>query len=277
MAEIHDNEISTPSGATAPDPSVSAYPTGTSPLGTAGGTDSKADEAKAKAAAVADQATTDAADVKDHAVQAVGDVKQQAGAEIASIKNEATNQVRSLALEAKDKVGAQADTAASQLATLLTDAGQQLSSMASQAEKQGPLTDVVRQLGQRVESSATRLDNGGYQSVVNDVTRFARNKPGIFLAAAVGAGFVVGRLLRNTDTQSIAQAAKGESPDAYGDASLPYSQDAYSTGTYTGGPATPTTADAYATTMAVETSIPEDELGYGAGTYAPTHNGGGIR
>ena len=276
MAEIHDNEISTPSGATAPDLSVSAYPAGTSPTGTTGGTGTKADEAKQKAAAVADQATTDATNVKEHAAQAVGDVKQQAGAEIASIKSEATDQVRSLAHEAKDKVGAQADTAASQLATLLTDAGQQLSSMASQAEKQGPLTDVVRQLGQRVESSATRLDNGGYQSVVNDVTRFARNKPGMFLAAAVGAGFVVGRLLRNTDTQSIAQAAKGESPDAY-DASLSYSQDAYSTGTYAGGPATPTTADAYATTMAVETSIPEDELGYGAGTYAPSHHGGGIR
>jgi hypothetical protein len=40
----------------------------------------------------------------------------------------------------------------------------------------------------------------------------------VFLLAAGAAGFVVGRLVRNTDTSKIAQAAKnGSNGDGYGD------------------------------------------------------------
>ena len=37
---------------------------------------------------------------------------------------------------------------------------------------------------------------GGPQGLLNDVTDFARRRPVVFLAAAVGTGFMVGRLAR---------------------------------------------------------------------------------
>jgi hypothetical protein len=40
------------------------------------------------------------------------------------------------------------------------------------------------------------MEQGGAQGVVDDVTRFARRRPGVFLAGAAGMGFVVGRLVR---------------------------------------------------------------------------------
>ena len=43
---------------------------------------------------------------------------------------------------------------------------------------------------------ASRMEQGGAQGVVDDVTRFARRRPGAFLAGAAGVGFVVGRLVR---------------------------------------------------------------------------------
>ena len=43
---------------------------------------------------------------------------------------------------------------------------------------------------------ASRMEQGGAQGVVEDVTRFARRRPGAFLAGAAGVGFVVGRLVR---------------------------------------------------------------------------------
>jgi hypothetical protein len=40
------------------------------------------------------------------------------------------------------------------------------------------------------------MEQGGPQGVLDDVSRFARRRPGMFLAGAAGIGFVVGRLVR---------------------------------------------------------------------------------
>lgn len=283
MAEIQDQEIST-AGATAfPEPALSSYPTGSYPIatgdpapGTAGfETDEgggKVDEAKQKAAATADQIGAEAAGVKDHALQVAGDVKAKAGEELSSITDEARGEVKNLALEARDRIGSQLDSSTKQLASVLSDAGQELRSMAERSEKQGPLTDIVRQLGTRVETVAGRLENEGYQSIANDVTRFARNKPGTFLLLAGTAGFVVGRMLRNTDTKAIADAAKGDQADASPEI-----------GSYGTGIADPYAPPAYPVTEPVPVGLVGDDLGYSdAERYAPssagtTTYGGGVR
>ena len=45
--------------------------------------------------------------------------------------------------------------------------------------------------------SPSRLEDRGIEGVVDDVSRFARRRPGVFLLAAAGAGFVVGRFVRS--------------------------------------------------------------------------------
>ena len=48
----------------------------------------------------------------------------------------------------------------------------------------------------RVSAFADRLETNGPQGLLDDVTDFARRRPIVFLSAAVGVGFMVGRLAR---------------------------------------------------------------------------------
>jgi len=163
-----------------------------------------------KGVEVADRATDQAAGVKDHALDAAAEIKDHAGAEVRSLKHEAEEQARDLAGEARQLVQTHADDTTNQVAGALADAGRELTRMASSAEHQdSPATEVVRQIGERAVRTAERLQDQGYQGVAQDLTRWARKHPGTFLMAAGVAGFVAGRLLRNVDTSSIAEAAKG--------------------------------------------------------------------
>jgi hypothetical protein len=67
---------------------------------------------------------------------------------------------------------------------------------------------LTSQLADTVSGAASRIGDGGYQGAIDDVKRFARNRPGMFLLGALGAGFVVGRMVKSVDTGSLLQAAK---------------------------------------------------------------------
>jgi hypothetical protein len=60
----------------------------------------------------------------------------------------------------------------------------------------GPLAGYVEDARSRVTSLADRLESGGAAGLVEDVTAFARRRPGMFVAGAVVAGFLLGRLVR---------------------------------------------------------------------------------
>ena len=60
----------------------------------------------------------------------------------------------------------------------------------------GPLAGYLDDAQVRVSSIADRLEQGGPQGLLDDVTAFARRRPIVFLAAAGAAGFLAGRLAR---------------------------------------------------------------------------------
>jgi hypothetical protein len=70
----------------------------------------------------------------------------------------------------------------------------------------GAVTDVTRQLADKSRQVASRLEECGVQGVGDDLRRFARRQPGLFLAAAGVAGFVVTRLLRNAQGNALSGA-----------------------------------------------------------------------
>ena len=83
----------------------------------------------------------------------------------------------------------------------------------------GIAVDLGRQLADTAERAASKLDDGGVDAVMSDLKRFARRRPAVFLAGALGAGFVAGRLLKAADTHSLMQAVThgdGGQPDAVG-------------------------------------------------------------
>ena len=75
----------------------------------------------------------------------------------------------------------------------------------------GPLAGYVTDARQQVASFASRLEDRGIEGVVDDVARFARRRPGVFLLAAAGAGFVVGRFVRSGVSVARDSSPNGDS------------------------------------------------------------------
>ena len=165
---------------------------------------SKVDEVK-------EGASHAAHDMRDEVSGTVSDVKAEASAQLGHVKDEVMGHANDLLVQTRTQAVAQADQGTHQFAQSLVAAGRELSAMASRSEQpDGPMTALVRQIGERATSMGQRFEQGGYRSLKGEVTGYARSSPGMFLLAAVGAGFAVGRVVRNADTRALADAARGQ-------------------------------------------------------------------
>ncbi len=154
-------------------------------------------------------ATHAAHDVRDEVSGAVTDVKGEASAQISNVRDEAMSHANHLVHETRRQVRDQADQGTHQFAEALVSAGRELTAMADRSEQpDGPMTGLVRQIGERATSMGQRFQEGGYRALAGDTSGFARQSPGMFLLAAAGAGFAVGRLVKNADTGALARAAR---------------------------------------------------------------------
>ncbi len=83
--------------------------------------------------------------------------------------------------------------------------------MARKSENPGVASDLARQAADRTGSVAGWLEGREPAAILDDLTSFARRKPGAFLAIAAGLGLVAGRL-----TRGLAADAKdsGDARDA---------------------------------------------------------------
>jgi hypothetical protein len=78
------------------------------------------------------------------------------------------------------------------------------------------MTGIVRQLGDRATRMGESFQEGGYRALAGDLSRFARSSPGLFLLSAAGAGFAVGRVVRNADRHALTEAATSTPPASAG-------------------------------------------------------------
>ncbi len=146
--------------------------------------------------------TTDVAkdQAKDLASTAAGqarDVTETARQQVEVVASEAKDHAQHLARRTKEELRAQADERATQFSNSLRDVGSQLRSLANGNAQEGMVADLSRDLGHRVQGFADRIDQGGFDGVIDDVRRMARRRPGMFLAGAAAAGFVAARLFRD--------------------------------------------------------------------------------
>ncbi|MEI5583622.1 MULTISPECIES: hypothetical protein [unclassified Agromyces] len=176
------------------------------------------------------------------------DLKQEAGAaghrvadtakqEARSVASEAKYQVRNLAGRVGSEVRSQASTQQHRAAGGIRDVGSQFSEMAATSTQSGLARDLVETVGSRADSVATWLDQREPQDLLDEVKRYARRRPGVFLAIAAGAGVVIGRLTRSlatpSDSSSDADARALTATDAYGTDSA-VTTEYPATGAYTG-------------------------------------------
>ncbi|PWD51556.1 hypothetical protein C8046_13785 [Serinibacter arcticus] len=156
------------------------------------GAGAAASAAKQAASTVKDEVTSVASD----AAASAGDVLGTARDEAAKVASEAKDQVSTLLHEATGQLRSQS-TAGKERATVgLRGVSGELASLADASEDQGMVSDLARQASQRLDGAAGWLEDRDLDGVLTDVQRFARRRPFAFLAIAVGAGVVVGRLTR---------------------------------------------------------------------------------
>jgi len=156
----------------------------------------------------AKQAATEA---KEGAKHVAGEAKEHA----AELAGDAWGQARTVLDQAMGSVREQGDQQAQRAATNLRSLSDQFRALSEgRSQDAGRLGELATQASDRVQSFASRLETGGWQSVAGDVSSFARRRPGLFLAAAAGLGFVAGRALRAG--QAARQSDGQESYGAYG-------------------------------------------------------------
>ena len=142
---------------------------------------------------VKQEASHVASSAADSAKQVAGAAATQAKA----VAEQAKEQVSTLLERTRHEVRETAEHKSQQAAGGLRAFADQLRMLANgQPDQAGPLQRYVQDAQDRVSTLASRLENEGPQSLLDDVTRFARRRPGVFLAAAAGAGFALGRLVR---------------------------------------------------------------------------------
>ncbi|SDR68714.1 hypothetical protein [Actinopolymorpha singaporensis] len=237
-------------------------PAGSEPTGASGGKE----QARQVAGNAAQEGTRVAGVAKDQAQQ---------------VASEAQHQARNLFHDVRGQVEEQSRAQRDRLVSTLQNFSDDVEQMASGQDGNGGLAhDVARQVAGRVREFSSRIDGREPAELLDEVRRFARRRPGAFLAGALAAGVVAGRLTRGAKeaSSSGSGAATGTSGSAgYGDGYGNGSGVGHYTGPYTGPGATDsdTVGDAaanYGPSSQYETSStadPTSTTGYSGGTTAP--------
>ncbi|MEV4709347.1 hypothetical protein [Actinoplanes sp. NPDC049316] len=125
--------------------------------------------------------------------QAASEVAGTAKDQAQRVAAEAASQARSVAAEVRDRVGEQARTQNDKLVTTIRETADHLDEMRGERQDT-PAATVVARVADGGRQLADYLDRNGPEGVLREVSDFARRRPGAFLATALAAGFVVGRL-----------------------------------------------------------------------------------
>lgn len=129
------------------------------------------------------------------------DLRGQAGQHARGIANEATRQLRGRAQDETDRAGQG-----------LSAAGGQLQALAEgRIDDAGVFGDYARQAADAVNQWAETVQNRGFDGLIDDARGFARRRPGVFLAGAVAAGLLAGRLGRNLREEMSDDSGSGTS------------------------------------------------------------------
>jgi len=145
-----------------------------------------------------DQATQVAATAKQAGAQVAGSVQEQAG----KVTAEAGRQARDLLSQAQSELNEQAAATRQRACEGLHALADELSAMVRASDQDGPATDLARQAADRAHQAAGWLADRDPGSLLNEVRSFARRRPGAYLAIALGAGVLAGRLTRGLTASS---------------------------------------------------------------------------
>ncbi|MFJ8649463.1 hypothetical protein ACIRNI_25485 [Streptomyces sp. NPDC093546] len=147
------------------------------------------DRSAAVAKTAQDKASEGAGLVGEKATEVVGTAKEHA----AEVAHQATTQARDLMGELRDQLQGQAQSQTHRLAENVRRLADELREMSESGKPDSSASGVVRQIADGGHQVASRLEQRGPDGLISDLQDFARRRPGVFLAGAALAGFVVAR------------------------------------------------------------------------------------
>ncbi len=191
--------------------------------------------ASAASSSKADAAKEQGQQVKDEAVQGGKHVAGVAAEQGQSVAAEAADQAKDLIGQAKSQLADQAATQQENLTSWLRSLADELHQMVGRGSEQGNgdrsssssesqsrgadsngvATKAISQAQGRVKEAADWLEKHEPGDLVDEATRFARRRPGAFLAVAAVGGLLAGRFTRGLKDNSSASSAPS-SEDARG-------------------------------------------------------------
>jgi len=182
-----------------------------------------ADE-RSQPATLADRASTEAVELASTATEGAREVAGEMSSQAKAVMGEARQQFDGFVTQARGELREQAQQRNDRLATQLRTFSEQLTALAEgRPEGAGTLSGYVYDAEDHVRRLAARLEQRGPNGVMDDVTHFARRKPGVFLAGALGAGFLVGRAIRAGAFAQSSSVTDGQRSDgAVGYSTSPY-------------------------------------------------------
>lgn len=154
-------------------------------------------EARETAATATEKSKEVASTASDQAKEVTGTAREQAG----QVRHEVAQQGRQVISQASAKLQEQGRVQTQELASTARSWADQTRALAEgRPEEAGQVPQYARQAADGVANVAGKLEERGFEGVIEDVQRFARRRPGIFLLGAAAAGFGVGRLLRSASS-----------------------------------------------------------------------------
>lgn len=168
-----------------------------------------ANETKDQVQGLAEHARGAGQEVVSSAGSAASGVADTAKEQASTVASTALGEARGLVGQAGDQVRTQAEEQTRRLAQNLRQMSEQLRKMASQSDADGPARDLVHQAAHHGTRAADFIESRGPSGIVDELQRFARRRPGLFLLGAAAAGAAIGRITRATKDQ--ASSAGGDS------------------------------------------------------------------
>ena len=182
------------------------------------------------ASAVKEEAGYVASEAKVAGKQVAATAKDEARRVTTDAKDQAKNLFHQTTNELSSQAGVQQKRAAEGLKTVSGE----LRSMADNSQQSGVATSVVQQVAGQVDNVADWLGDRDPAAILDEVKTFARQKPGVFIAIALGAGLLAGRVIRSLATPDDDSTPKGSKPaNTFADGDAWAGQSAYDSGVST--------------------------------------------
>ncbi len=148
--------------------------------------------ASAEEQGTADVVKSQATDLSHSGIQTGKHVADVAREQASGVAVEAGRQGRDLLHQAQGQLEEQAAQGQQRLANQLLSLSDELHSMAGASGQGGMAASLASQAASRVRNAGQWLDGREPGQVVDEMQSFARRRPAVFLALAVGAGLVAG-------------------------------------------------------------------------------------